>query len=145
MTRHAEAEQVLRAAGHRLTPQRIMIWDVLRREHGRHLSAEAICAEVQRTIPSFNLASVYRTLALLAELGLVRESRLADGPAVWEVTHEDNHHHLVCRVCGSISHHEDPVMDRVAGHLLDAHGFAAEQVELVVTGICADCRAAGRG
>jgi Fur family ferric uptake transcriptional regulator len=145
MTRQAEqAEQALRASGHRLTPQRVLVWDVLRRAGDRHLSAEEICAEAQRTVPAFNLASVYRTLALLAELGLARETRIGDGPAVWEVAHDDEHHHLVCRVCGSITHHPDEVLDRIAGHLLEAHGFAAEELELVVTGVCADCRAAGR-
>ena len=138
-----QAEQALRESGHRLTPQRVLVWNVLRRSHGQHLSAEAICAEIKKALPTFSVASVYRTLALLAELGLARETRLADGPAVWEVAHDPEHHHLVCRVCGAITHHQDAALDRIATHLLQAHDFAAEEVDLVVTGVCGACRAAG--
>jgi Fur family ferric uptake transcriptional regulator len=137
-----QAEQALRASGYRLTPQRVLVWNVLRRSHDQHLSAEEICARVQQTLPTFNLASVYRTLALLAELGLAKETRLGEGPAMWEVTHDHEHHHLVCRVCGTIAHDDDPVLDQVSDRVQATHGFAAEEVDLVVTGVCAGCRAA---
>ena len=137
-----QAEQALRASGYRLTPQRVLVWNVLRRSHDQHLSAEEICAQVQETIPTFNVASVYRTLALLADLGLAKEIRLDDGPARWEVTHDHEHHHMVCRVCGSITHDDDPVLDLVSDRVQATHGFAAEEVDLVVTGVCAGCRAA---
>jgi Fur family transcriptional regulator, ferric uptake regulator len=139
MTR--QAEQTLRESGYRLTPQRVLVLDVLRRSPDEHLSADAICAEVQKLLPTFNVASVYRTLALLAELGLAKETRLADGPAVWEVAHDRDHHHLVCRVCGTITHHQEPVLSRVSDHLRQAHDFATEHADLVVTGVCGACRA----
>jgi Fur family ferric uptake transcriptional regulator len=133
-------EDALRESGHRLTPQRVLVWDVLRRAEDRHLSAEEILREVQKILPTFNVASVYRTLALLAELGLAKETRLADGPAVWEVAHDHQHHHLVCRACGAITHHEEPALSQVAIHLLEEHGFAAAELDLIVTGTCAACR-----
>src|SRR5919108_1465959 len=139
MTR--QSEQTLRESGYRLTPQRVLVLDVLRRSSDEHLSAEAICAKVQKLLPNFNLASVYRTLALLAELGLAKETRLADGPGVWEVAHDGDHHHLVCRTRGTITHHQDPVLKRVSDHLLQAHDFATEHADLVVTGVCGTCRA----
>lgn len=135
-----DGKDALRESGHRLTPQRVLVWDVLRRAEDRHLSAEEIYHEVQKILPTFNVASVYRTLALLAELGLAKETRLADGPAVWEVAHDHRHHHLVCRVCGSITHHEEPALSQVAVHLLEHHGFSAEALDLVVTGVCLTCR-----
>ncbi len=133
------AEDVLRAAGHRLTPQRLLVWETLRQRTGEHLPAESIHTEVCRTLPTLNLASVYRTLTLLVELGLARETRVGDGPALWEVAHGAEHHHLVCRICGRIDHHEDPTLITVVDHLRTTHGFAAEDVDLVVTGVCARC------
>jgi Fur family ferric uptake transcriptional regulator len=135
-----DGEDALRESGYRLTPQRVMVWNVLRMAEGRHLSAEEICNEVQQILPSFNVASVYRTLSLLADLGLAKETRLADGPAVWEVAHDHSHHHLVCRVCGAVTHHEEPALSQVAVHLLQEHGFAAEELDLIVTGVCMSCR-----
>jgi Fur family ferric uptake transcriptional regulator len=135
-----DGEDALRESGHRLTPQRVLVWDVLRRAEDRHLSAEEILREVQKTVPTFNVASVYRTLSLLADLGLAKESRLADGPAVWEMAHDHQHHHLVCRVCGGITHHEEPALSQVAVHLLQHHGFLAEELDLIVTGVCQTCR-----
>jgi Fur family ferric uptake transcriptional regulator len=135
-----DGRDALRESGHRMTPQRVLVWDVLRRAGERHMSAEEIFHEVQKTLPTFNVASVYRTLSLLSELGLAKETRLADGPAVWELAHDHRHHHLVCRACGSITHHEEPGLARVALHLLEQHGFAAEELDLVVTGLCHQCR-----
>lgn len=141
MTR--SGEDALRASGHRLTPQRVLVWDVLRRSEGRHLSAEAIYREVAKVLPAFNVASVYRTLSLLSELGLARETRLGDRRAVWEVNHDGDHPiHMVCRSCQEVTHHESPTVQRIAGHLLEDHDFAVEDVELIVTGVCGRCRAA---
>ncbi|MDE3077884.1 MAG: transcriptional repressor, partial [Chloroflexota bacterium] len=66
-----QGSHTLQTLGYRLTPQRQLVWDAVRRS-GRHVSAEEICAEIQKTIPSFNIASVYRTLELLEKVGLVR-------------------------------------------------------------------------
>jgi Fur family transcriptional regulator, ferric uptake regulator len=140
MTHKDDGRDALRESGHRLTPQRVLVWDVLRRAGDRHMSAEQIFNEVQKTLPTFNVASVYRTLSLLAELGLAKETRLPEGPAVWEIAHDHQHHHLVCRRCGSITHHEEPALSQVALHLLQQHGFAAEELDLLVTGLCLQCR-----
>ena len=70
---HARA--TLREQGYRLTPQRNLIWEVLR-DAGRHLTAEEVAAEVRRTLPDVNVSTVYRTLELLVSLDLVVETRL---------------------------------------------------------------------
>ena len=128
----------LRGEGYRLTPQRQLVWEALRNaEH--HLTAEDIHAEVSRTVPEFNVASVYRTLTLLAELGLAKEVRLGESRGHWEVAHPDDEFHLVCRSCGKVTHHKGDLVEQVRLHLSDGHGFTAEDVDLVVHGICADC------
>lgn len=132
---------LLRTEGYRLTPQRQLVWDALRRAHG-HLTAEELHDDVTRTAPDLNLASVYRTLRVLADLDLVREVQLGDGRGHWEVAHPDDAFHLVCRTCGSVEHHEGDLVQNIRHHLAAGHGFTTERVDLVVHGVCADC--AGR-
>jgi Fur family ferric uptake transcriptional regulator len=134
----------LRGEGYRLTPQRQLVWEVLRSaEH--HLTAEDIHSEIARTVPEFNLASVYRTLTLLAELGLAKEVRLGESRGHWEVAHTDDEFHLVCRSCGGVTHHKGDLVEQMRVHLSGGHGFTAEDVDLVVHGICAACAQAAQG
>jgi Fur family transcriptional regulator, ferric uptake regulator len=134
----------LRTEGYRLTPQRRMVWEVLRRSD-HHLTAEEIHAEVVRTAPDFNLASVYRTLTLLAELDMAKEVQLGGGKGHWEINHPDDDFHLVCRGCGTVQHHPGDLVEQVRRHLAGQHGFSAENIDLVVHGICADCKRRGPG
>lgn len=128
----------LRGEGYRLTPQRQLVWDVLRHAE-RHLTAEEIHDRVTQTVPDFNVASVYRTLTLLAELDMVSEVRLGDGKGHWEIAHPDEDFHLVCRSCGDVSHHTGTLVTQVRDHLAEDHGFQADDVDLLVHGICARC------
>lgn len=133
---------VLRANGYRVTPQRRLVWGVLN-EARRHLTAEEIADRIEIAQGGANLASVYRALALLSDLDLVRESRLGEGGARWEIAHPDEHFHLVCDLCSDVTHHEGSLVEMVADHLRADHGFEPLSVELVVTGRCARCQAAG--
>lgn len=129
----------LRANGYRVTAQRQLVWEVLSEARG-HLTAEEVASRVARRRGDVNLASVYRALAVLQELDLVRESRLGDGGAsTWELAHPDEHFHLVCSRCGGVTHHEGSLVEEIADHLRDGHGFRPDSIELVVTGTCADC------
>ena len=130
--------QRLRGEGYRLTPQRQLVWEVLR-SADHHLTADEILERIVETVPDFNVASVYRTLGLLADLGLAKEVRLGDGAASWEVSHPDDEFHLVCRSCGGVTHHHGTLVEDVRVHLADGHGFVTDSVELVVHGTCADC------
>lgn len=129
----------LRDEGYRLTPQRRVVWEALRAAE-RHLTAEELHERAARSAPELNLASVYRTLALLDELGLARQVQIGDGRGHWEVAHADDAFHLVCRRCRRVTHHAGRLVEQVRSHLLDDHGFASEDVDLVVHGLCADCR-----
>ena len=132
--------QVLRERGQRVTPQRLAIARTVR-ELDRHTTAETVFGHVSEQMPGVSLPTVYATLDLLEELGLVRRVPTEAGTAVYDPRTED-HHHLVCRQCGEIMDVDAPV-DR--GELLDAaraRGFAADDAQVVVRGVCADCRAA---
>lgn len=130
---------VLRGRGHRVTRPRELVWATLNSGNS-HLTAEQIASQVQAIDPGVNVASVYRSLTLFAELDLARESRLAgQGAARWEPAHPDEHFHLVCRSCGEVEHHVGDLVEQVRAHLEDGHDFRADTVELVVTGRCHRC------
>lgn len=135
-----DLEARLRTQGYRLTPQRILMLEVLTREGG-HLSAEAIHARVTRRYPYVNLSTVYRTLEMLVSEGIVREARLGGGRRLFELASEsDPHHHLVCRACGAVEHIAAAHLDEVEAHLLDEHGFQVEDTVLTSFGQCGRCR-----
>lgn len=133
--------EVLRESGHRVTRPRRAVWSALADADG-HLTVEELAERVQQREPGVNLASVYRSLAVFQELEMVRESRLGDEDAGrWELAHPDEHFHLVCDDCGRIDHHVGTLVEEVRTHLAGDHGFVPRDIELIVTGSCADCAA----
>jgi Fur family transcriptional regulator, ferric uptake regulator len=134
MTHHAT--QTLHDLGYRLTPQRTMVWDVLRASGG-HMSAEEVCAQVQQQFPHVNMSTVYRTLELLVELHLVSETHLGPARRFFEVEEEVPHHHLVCEACGAVSHVHDEDLGGLHEALASGQGFSAKQ--LTAFGRCALC------
>ena len=128
----------LRERGQRVTPQRLAIARVLR-ELDSHVTAERLYGEVSARMPGVSLPTVYATLELLEQLGLVRRLSADTGAIVYD-GRMDDHHHLVCRRCGAIAD-VDAAVDR--DELLAAAragGFAADYAQVVVTGLCASCR-----
>lgn len=136
----ADLEQLLRARGYRVTRPRRAVWEVLRTAEG-HLTVEQVASAAETLGHDLDLASVYRSLDLLEQLGLARSSRIGDAEAShWELAHPDEHFHLVCTSCGAVDHHIGSLVAEVSDHLDAGHGFAVDSVELTVTGRCARCR-----
>jgi Fe2+ or Zn2+ uptake regulation protein len=136
MTEH-ELQQTLRNRGQRVTPQRILIHRAIG-EIDRHASAEEVLARVSDSLPSAALPTVYATLELFEELGVVRRVSTGVGPTLWD-PRTDDHHHTVCRSCGAV---EDLEVGIDSERLLRAarrRGFRANSAELVVGGLCARC------
>jgi Fe2+ or Zn2+ uptake regulation protein len=107
----------------------------------RHLTAEQVYEEVGELMPGVSLPTVYATLELLRDIGLVDRVPTEGGAVVYDTRTED-HHHLVCRRCGAISDIESEIG---TGGLLDAAraaGFTPQATQVVVRGLCADCAAA---
>jgi Fe2+ or Zn2+ uptake regulation protein len=129
----------LRARGMRVTPQRVVLHRALA-ELDRHVTADELLAAVGDRLPNVSLPTIYATLELLEELGMVRRVQRA-GATLYD-PRTDAHHHLACTVCGSIedldSELDTAALERAAGR----SGFAAERVEAVVYGRCAACRSA---
>ncbi len=134
MTHHAT--RTLQELGYRLTPQRTLVWDVLR-SAGKHLSAEEICARIQEEFPHVNTSTVYRTLDLLVGLNLVRETRLGPARRFYEVEEEVPHHHLVCQACGCVMHVHDEDLAGLPAALQSSQGFTLREATLF--GLCSAC------
>jgi Fur family transcriptional regulator, ferric uptake regulator len=135
---HARA--TLREQGYRLTPQRNLIWEVLR-DARRHITAEEVAAEVRRTLPDVNVSTVYRTLELLVSLDLVVETRLDGNACYYEVSPEPTHHHFVCTQCGAVGHFGDELLAAVHAELAECQAFAVSQIQVTAFGVCGVCRA----
>jgi Fe2+ or Zn2+ uptake regulation protein len=140
MSRSTSATEALHTSGYRLTMQRQLVWDTLRQSK-KHLSAEDILSQIRKQYPRFNLATVYRCLEVLEELGLVKETRIRDR-ANYELAEEGtDHYHLVCDQCGTTLHIEGDHMVPVLHHITDEHDFVVSNADLVVHGRCARCQA----
>ena len=137
---HARA--TLREQGYRLTPQRNLIWEVLR-DAGRHLTAEEVAAEVRRTLPDVNVSTVYRTLELLVSLDLVVETHLEGSVCYYEVSPEPTHHHFVCTHCGAVGHFSDELLAPVHDGADPAAGLRRRaRSRSPRFGLCRECRSA---
>jgi Fur family transcriptional regulator, ferric uptake regulator len=135
---HARA--TLREQGYRLTPQRNLIWEVVRGA-GRHVTADEVASEVRRTLPDVNVSTVYRTLELLVSLDLVVETRLEGSACYYEVSPEPTHHHFVCTQCGAVGHFSDGLLAPVHAELTERQTFAVSQIQVTAFGICRECQA----
>jgi Fe2+ or Zn2+ uptake regulation protein len=132
------SNELLRKRGHRLTPQRFMIMSVIQ-EATEHLSVEQIAERVQERNPYVSLSTVYRTLELLRELGLVRENRLPGEQPRYEIAEGKAHHHLVCRSCRAITHLDEELLGNLHEKLQKDHHFYGLTLDLVASGYCSTC------
>jgi Fe2+ or Zn2+ uptake regulation protein len=108
MTHHnTDYQSILRAAGHRVTPQRVLILDSVCAAGG-HTTLGEVYARAHHIDPSLDRSTLYRTLKLLVELGLVVSADTGDGEMYYEIAKSHRHHHLVCRQCGKELDDIDP-------------------------------------
>jgi Fur family ferric uptake transcriptional regulator len=127
----------LHAAGHRLTPQRALVLEAV--ESLGHATPDEVYAEVRRQSPTINLSTVYRTLELLDELGVIRHAHLSDRAPTYHARSDHEHVHLVCRGCQKvISLGAQRVETALAAVLSDAD-FTPDYGHLTVFGRCGDC------
>jgi len=136
----ADVLELLRERGLRMTPQRRAIVAEVMRTPG-HISPTAIARRVQGDMPGVNASTVYRTLTLLEDVGVLQHSHLETG-AEYHRSEEAEHVHLTCSNCGS----DDALSLREADALQELirrhHGFRADLTHFAITGLCRDCAAA---
>ena len=135
-----EWERRLRARGYRITPQRQLVLEAV--ETLRHATPDELLVEVQRTAAGVNLSTIYRTLEVLEEVGLVSHAHIGHGAPTYHAVEDEAHIHLVCDGCGEvISIHVD-VAEPFVRVLNEQVGFDTDITHFSVHGRCAACRAA---
>lgn len=117
--------------------------DVLLAAGGEHLSADEVAARVHHATPDIHLSTIYRTLESLADMGVLSEARLGDGPVSYHLA-TDRHHHAVCSSCGAVIELPGGTFAPVTRRLAKDHGFTADPHHLTITGTCAPCADAER-
>jgi Fur family transcriptional regulator, ferric uptake regulator len=127
----------LHERGMRMTPQRQLVLDALLEL--AHATPEQVCQHVQRSTPTVNITTVYRTLELLESLGVVRHTHLGHGAPNYSV-HEHKHVHLVCHRCERVFEVPREVMEDLRGTLRARFGFALDASHLALSGLCENCQ-----
>ena len=130
----------LRAAGLRVTAARVALLEAVR--DGDHLGVEALATRVRDRIGHVSLQAVYDALDALTAAGLIRRIEPAGSPARFEGRIGDNHHHLVCRSCGTVTDVACAVGEAPCLTAADDHGFSIDEAEVIYWGLCPDCSTA---
>ncbi len=140
-TKLREARGLLHTRGKRMTGQRVVILQVIQ-ESNRHLDAEELYQLARKRNPRINLATVYRTLAILKESGLVTQTYLTgeDHHQHFESKPEAEHYHFTCVKCGAVSEFETPLVSQIERQVARDLDVQLTRTSLCVEGYCAKCR-----
>jgi len=133
----------LRRRGYRLTPQRQLVLEAV--DKLEHSTPEDILAEVRRTAGSVNISTVYRTLELLEELGLVSHAHLGHGAPTYHLADRHDHMHLVCRDCTKVIEADISLAADFTERLRKEFGFDTDMKHFAIFGRCRDCDAERSG
>lgn len=126
-------------SGQRVTSQRRLLLDLLHRSEG-HLDADELYRLAKEREPRLSLSTVYRSLRLFKELGLVEERHFAEEHHHYEAKGDWEHHHLVCLGCGRVVEFEFPQARQVMEDMGKETGFDIISAELYLEGYCESCR-----
>jgi len=129
--------ETLREKGYRLTPQRELILNAV--DTLGHATPDEVLAEVRTHSDAVNVSTVYRTLEVLEELGLVRHAHLSDRAPTYHSVRDHEHFHLVCRNCHQVISVEPDVIEPLLTRLDAEFSFTADVGHLTVFGTCQDC------
>ena len=127
----------LRSRGYRLTPQRQLVLEAV--GSLGHGTPDEIVTAVRRTASGVNISTVYRTLELLEELGLVRHTHLGHGAPTYSIATDDDHVHLVCRDCGLVDEAPLELVQAAVDRLSRDKGFKVDVGHFPVFGRCRAC------
>jgi Fur family transcriptional regulator, ferric uptake regulator len=134
-----EWDDALRASGYRVTPQRQLVLEAVSRLE--HATPEEIFADVRQTARGVNVSTVYRTLELLEQLGLVTHTHLFHGAPRYHLATQAQHVHLVCHQCGQITEVDRAAVRPLVAALEETEGFQTDVGHLTIFGLCSACRA----
>ena len=125
--------------GTRVTSQRALILEIIRKEPG-HLDADEIYRRARARQPRLSLSTVYRTLQALKKLDLVEELHFDETHHHYELKPSAEHHHLVCLGCGKVVEFHNPLSRYIKRNVAEARDFDIANTEISITGYCSRCR-----
>jgi Fur family ferric uptake transcriptional regulator len=132
----------LKEKGYKLTPQRRSIIDSIIKNEGNHLTTEELYDLVKVECPEIGLATVYRTVQLLEDIGVVCKLDLNDGCNRYELIHEDenhHHHHLICTNCGKVIEVQGDLLEGLESEIQKTYDFEVRNHSLKFYGLCNEC------
>ena len=136
----ADVDQLLRSHGVQVTAQRLAIMRAL--AANPHATADHVADHVRASLGAISRQAVYDSLGVLVDRQLLRRIQPAGSAARYECRVGDNHHHLICRTCGSTVDVDCAVGEVPCLTASDDHGFVIAEAEVIYWGYCAACRAA---
>lgn len=143
---HLPADDViarLRLAGYKITPPRLAVLEVIEQK-GEHLNPNEILEQAKAIHPALGRATVYRTLELLTQLGVVRPIYVGESGPTY-IRADGNHHHLVCSRCSQVVDFDQCVADQMTHELTTRFGFQIMSHLLEFYGLCAECSVTKEG
>jgi Fur family ferric uptake transcriptional regulator len=137
----SESADILRAHGIQVTAQRLAVWRTVSNQP--HITADATAEAVRAEIGAISRQSVYDALGVLVAAGLIRRIQPAGSPARFETRVGDNHHHVICRVCGRTSDVDCAIGATPCLTALDDRGYEIDEAEVIYWGRCPECASRG--
>lgn len=133
---------LLREQGIQVTAQRLAVMRAVASHP--HITADAVTEIARAEIGAISRQSVYDALGVLADSGLIRRIQPIGSPALYEDRVSDNHHHIVCRGCGSVVDVDCAVGAAPCLTAADAHGYEIDEAEVAYWGRCPECQSGER-
>ncbi len=144
MDAYSDICNIMRNRAYKLTPQRQTILKIFFKHADQHLSAEDVYQLVKPLYPDIGMATVYRTLDIFAELGVLQKNDFGDGRSRYEFSRQDehhHHHHLICLHCGSVSEFDDDLLESLETMITKRNKFKVVDHVLKFYGYCEKCQA----
>jgi Fur family ferric uptake transcriptional regulator len=135
-----EKSKELKEAGLKITLPRIKILQVLENSEVQHVSAEDVYKMLISADEEIGLATVYRVLTQFEQAGLVTRHNFEGGHAVFELSSEKHHDHIVCQRCGKVEEFSDDKIETRQKEIAAELGFDLTDHNLNMYGLCADCK-----
>lgn len=139
-----DLKQCLQLKQHKLTKQRRTVLQVFLDNPGEHLSAENVYDILRSKSTEIGLATVYRSLELLAELNILQKMEFGDGCSRYELRNNEpdvhQHHHLICRSCGKVTEVSGDMLDELENEVAQKCGFKIVDHQVKLFGYCKECQ-----
>ncbi|WP_026396174.1 Fur family transcriptional regulator [Acetobacterium malicum] len=148
MNNKKQIVDALRKRGNKVTPQRLVTIEVLMTFREQHFSVEELFQGVKQRNPDVGMSTIYRTVQILEEMGLITKRNFDDGFARYELCELDEkhwHHHLICLKCGKVIEMQDDFLEALEKEIEEKKDFIIINHELKVYGYCSDCYAITKG